>query len=293
MDRKSLFTGIAMGTLVGSLVAGSLAFAATTNVVQAQQEAVNYSGVHGTALVYGGTTYAELYAVQQVLKKQGIVNQWDGMAKNFSMDSPSQSNKVLALQNQQLSEQMGSLNSILKNIQNLPNSVQQQLLSTVAQTASSGSSASQQNVALQTIAQGLQKAVTEVTGNPGKASSVLQNLLNGVANGSQKSGSSTNPGSTSTSGTSTSGTTTSGTSTSGTSTSGTSTSGTSTSGTSTSGTSTSGTPTGAVYGSQQTSGGTSSAGSSTIPSSGGTSKTGSPMGSGNGPGPSGQSSGTK
>ena len=266
MDRKSLFTGIAMGTLVGSLVAGSLAFAATTNVVQAQQEAVNYGGIHGTALVYGGTTYAELYAVQQILKKQGIVNQWDGIAKNFSMDSPSLSNKALALQNQQLSEQIGSLNSILKNIQHVPSAVQQQLLSAVAQAASSGRSASQQNTALQTIAQGLQKAVTEVAGNPGKASSVLQNLLNGVANGSQKSGSSTNPSSTSTSGTSTSGT--------------------STSGTSTSGTSTSGTTTGAVYGTQPSSGGNSSTRSSTISSTptGGASSIGSPGNPQNGKG---------
>jgi|GEM_PF-4250891 len=262
MDRKSLFTGIAMGTLVGSLVAGSLAFAATTNVVQAQQEAVNYGGIHGTALVYGGTTYAELYAVQQVLKKQGIVNQWDGMAKNFSMDSPSQSNKVLALQNQQLSEQMGSLNSILKNIQHVPSAVQQQLLSAVAQATSSGSSAAQQNTALQTIDQGLQKAVTEVAGNPGKASTVLQNLLNGVANGSPKSGSSTNPSSTSTSGTS--------------------------------GTSTSGTTTGAVYGTQSSSAGNSATGSSTISSSSGTSSTGSPANSQNGKGQSGRAAfGTK
>ncbi len=243
MDRKSLFAGIAMGTLAGSLVAGSLAFAAGTNVVQAQTEAVNYGGIHGTALVYGGTTYAELYAVQQVLKQQGIVNQWNGAAKNFSMDSPSQSNKKLALQNQQLSEQTSNLDSILKNLQHVPNSVQQQLLSAVSQAAASGSSAAQQNTALQTIAQGLQKAVTEVAGNPGKASTVLQNLLNGVANGSSKSGSSTNP-----------------------------------SGASTSGTSTSGTTTGAVYGTQPSSGGASSTGSSTIssPPTGGAPSTGSP-----------------
>ncbi len=176
MDKKSLMLGSVVGVLFGSLVAGSLVFA-STNAVQAQKETVNYDGIQGTALVYGGTTYAELYAVQQVLKQQGIVNKWTGSA--FTMASSSQSNKELAAQNQQLTQQVSSLNSIFKNLSQVPTSEQQQLLNRLSQVASS----SQSSTDMQNIAQGLQQAANETAGKPGLANTIIQNIINGIPNG--------------------------------------------------------------------------------------------------------------
>lgn len=159
--------------LVGSLLAGGIVFA-STSLVQAQKEIVNYGGIQGTGLVYGGTTYAELYAVQQVLKQQGVVNHWTGSA--FTMDSASKSNTELASQNQQLTQQLDNLNGIVKNLTKLPATQQQQILNKLSQeaTSSQGSSA-----ALQTLAQGLQQAVNNTAGSSGIANEVLQNLLSG------------------------------------------------------------------------------------------------------------------
>lgn len=179
MEKKSLMLGTVVGVFVGSLLAGSIAFAATT-AVQAQKETVNYDGIQGTGLVYGGTTYAELYAVQQVLKQQGVVNHWTG--SSFTMDSSSKSNIELASQNKQLSQQVSHLTSIFKNLSKVPSSEQQQIISQLSQAASS----SQSTTALQTLAQGLQNALSQTSGNPGVANNVLQNLLNGEA-GSGKS----------------------------------------------------------------------------------------------------------
>ena len=206
MEKKSLMLGTVAGVFIGSLLAGSIAFAATT-AVQAQKETVNYGGIQGTGLVYGGTTYAELYAIQQVLKQQGVVNHWTG--SSFTMDSSSKSNTELASQNNQLSQQVSDLGSILKNLSKVPASEQQQIISKLSQAASS----SQSTTALQTMAQGLQNALSQTSGNPGAANNALQNLLNGGA-GSKNSanapgyggiGPSATSGTSGTSGTSTSG----------------------------------------------------------------------------------------
>lgn len=176
MERKSLLTGTIIGTLVGSFLTGSVVFA-STSLVQAQKETATYAGVKGSALVYGGTTYAELYSVQQALKQQGVVNQWNGKA--FVMDSPSQSSKALASQNEQLTQKVGNLSSILKNISKLPNSEQQQILSKLSEVATSSESSTD----IQNIAQGLQTAANETSGKPGNANSTIQNILNGFQNG--------------------------------------------------------------------------------------------------------------
>ncbi|WP_072873279.1 hypothetical protein [Alicyclobacillus tolerans] len=182
-DKKSLLTGAVVGTLFGSLLAGGAVFAATSNFVQAQKEIANYDGIKGSALVYGGTTYAELYAVQQVLQKQGIVNQWNGDVKNFSMDSPSQSLQQLSSENSNLDQQVGDFKDILKSIEKLPSNDQQQVLnqlngllsstSTSTNTSTSDNSTSDLNV----WAKGLLRAEQETEGNPGNANSVLQNLI--------------------------------------------------------------------------------------------------------------------
>lgn len=197
MEKKSLLIGTMSGMLVGSLLAGSIVFA-STSLVQAQKKTVNYGGIQGTGLVYGGTTYAELYAVQQVLKQQGIVNHWTGSA--FTMDSPSQSNSELASQNQQLTQQVNSLSGVFKNLAKLPQSQQQQILTKLSQAASS----SQSSTVLQNVAQGLQQAISNTNGNSGIANSVLQNLLNGETGpglaGAKGKSSSTSSGTTSSSG---------------------------------------------------------------------------------------------
>ena len=176
MERKSLLVGTVVGTLFGSLAAGGAVYASTT-LVQAQRETATYANVKGTALVYGGTTYAELYAVQQALKQQGVVNGWNGKA--FVMDSPSQSNKTLASENEQLNQQIQDSNSIFKNIGKVPTSDQQSILSTLSQNANSSSDGSE----IDKIAKGLQNALSNTAGNPGNANSTIQNILNGYLNG--------------------------------------------------------------------------------------------------------------
>ncbi|KUO97332.1 hypothetical protein [Ferroacidibacillus organovorans] len=173
MEKKSLLLGTVVGTVVGSMLAGSFVFAAT-NAVQAQKETVSYDGIKGTGLVYDGTTYAELYAVQQVLKKEGLVNHWTG--SSFVMDSTTKSNAELATQNQQLSQQVNNLKSIFKNLKKIPAGEQQQILNTLSSVVSS----SQGSSTLQNVAQGLQKSVTETVYSSGVANTVIQNLINGV-----------------------------------------------------------------------------------------------------------------
>ncbi|MBX5436949.1 MAG: hypothetical protein IRZ33_07005 [Alicyclobacillaceae bacterium] len=74
--------GYAAAFLAGAVLAGGSAMAATT-YVQAQlgQSVFQLNGqVVGKApkLVYGGTTYVQLYSIQQALKKAGIQATWNG-----------------------------------------------------------------------------------------------------------------------------------------------------------------------------------------------------------------------
>ncbi|MDQ0188871.1 hypothetical protein JI721_12265 [Alicyclobacillus cycloheptanicus] len=68
--------------LAGSIVTGGMAIAATT-YVQAQKgtSIVEMNGqkvASPPTLVYGGTTYVQLYSIQQALKKVGWLAKWDG-----------------------------------------------------------------------------------------------------------------------------------------------------------------------------------------------------------------------
>ncbi|PWI56626.1 hypothetical protein [Sulfoacidibacillus thermotolerans] len=174
MDKKSLLLGAVAGTLATSLLAGGAVFAATGHAVTAQAETANYGGIKGSALVYGGTTYAELYAVQQALKNEGVVNQWNG--QTFQIDTPSQSAKALATANAQLTGKMDNVTKVLDSLSKMPSSVQQQVANDLAKAINESSQTA--NVQLQDMAQGLENALQQTAGKPGEASTAIQNVLN-------------------------------------------------------------------------------------------------------------------
>lgn len=209
MEKKSLAIGALAGTLSGALLAGGVAFA-SSNLVQAQPETVNYNGIKGSALVYGGTTYAELYAVQQVLKQQGITNQWNG--QSFKMTVP-QTNQQLQSENQALTQKASDLTSILKNLPKLPAAQQQSILDKLSSVGTSDQPSQQAAQDIHVMATSLERTIQETQNNPGNASSVLQGFLNQIGQGQPGgSGSSSSGQFTGTAGTTTgssSGTTTS------------------------------------------------------------------------------------
>ena len=80
----------ALTFMAGSLLSGTVAMAATT-MVQAQKGTSNMILNGKTVeqppkLVYGGTTYVQLYSIEQALKQAGFSVGWDGT--NFTMRSP-------------------------------------------------------------------------------------------------------------------------------------------------------------------------------------------------------------
>ncbi|WAH38643.1 hypothetical protein [Alicyclobacillus dauci] len=83
--------------LAGGILFGGSVFAAT-NVIQAQKgdSVFTLNGQtlgHAPKLAADGTTYVQLYAFQQILKKAGIQSSWDGSQSTgvFAMTVPSQS----------------------------------------------------------------------------------------------------------------------------------------------------------------------------------------------------------
>lgn len=87
---KKVF-GYALAFSLGTMVSGSAVYA-TTNYVQALRENSTVSLNGNTvgnppALVFGGTTYVQLYSIQQALKQAGIVTTWNGSNFNMSMSS--------------------------------------------------------------------------------------------------------------------------------------------------------------------------------------------------------------
>ncbi|MDQ0190124.1 hypothetical protein JI721_04530 [Alicyclobacillus cycloheptanicus] len=90
VTKKAL--AFAGAVLAGVVLTGTAAFAASSlKAVKAQaQSGINYNGVKGDRLVYQKTTYAELYAIQQALKNQGIQNQWNGTSGQFTIQTPTE-----------------------------------------------------------------------------------------------------------------------------------------------------------------------------------------------------------
>lgn len=80
--------GYALSFVAGSILSGGVAFAAT-NMVQAEKgtSVIEYNGKSISSppkLVYGGTTYVQLYAIQQGLKTVlGANPTWDGTHFNM------------------------------------------------------------------------------------------------------------------------------------------------------------------------------------------------------------------
>lgn len=94
MAVKLRVVGYALTFMAGTLFSGGAALAAT-NYIQALHESSNVALNGKTiarpdALVFGGTTYVQLYSIEQALKQIGIKPGWDG--KTFSMQSTSSSN---------------------------------------------------------------------------------------------------------------------------------------------------------------------------------------------------------
>ncbi|MCL6593450.1 MAG: hypothetical protein K6T31_05695 [Alicyclobacillus sp.] len=91
---KKQIMGYAMAFTVGSLLSGSAAWAAT-NLVQAQAKGsvVELNGKQLSAppsLVYGGTTYVQLYSIQNGLQQVlGVRPTWDGT--HFNILTPAHS----------------------------------------------------------------------------------------------------------------------------------------------------------------------------------------------------------
>ncbi|MCF8565031.1 FxLYD domain-containing protein [Alicyclobacillus tolerans] len=92
--KKSIVSLVAGTLIAGALIPATVALAANKNVqalwgtstisINGQSVA---SGI--PKLVYGGTTYIQLYSVEQALKKVGITPSWDG--QTFNMDTSSSS----------------------------------------------------------------------------------------------------------------------------------------------------------------------------------------------------------
>lgn len=105
--KKGIIAGYAVAFIAGSVMSGTAAMAAT-KYVQAQLGNATYT-VNGKVvgkspkLVYGGTTYVQLYSIQQALKNAGFTNTWDG-SKN-----PGVYNIVIPVPTSQQSSQQSEL----------------------------------------------------------------------------------------------------------------------------------------------------------------------------------------
>lgn len=81
--------GYVVAFTVGTLFSGSAAWAAT-NYVQASKQSSSFEldGVptgKPPALVYGGTTYVQLWSVEQMMTQLGFQPSWDG--QNFRVST--------------------------------------------------------------------------------------------------------------------------------------------------------------------------------------------------------------
>lgn len=90
MKRRTLVAIVAPAFLCGTLV-GSPLVSAASKYVQAQlgTSSISDNGklvAKPPKLVYGGTTYVQLYSIQHSLMDSGIQATWNG--KNFSMEIP-------------------------------------------------------------------------------------------------------------------------------------------------------------------------------------------------------------
>lgn len=97
--------GYAGAFVAGTLLSGTVAFAAT-NMVQAQlgnsvYELNGQTVEKAPKLVYGGTTYVQLYSIQQLLNKLGIKNSWNGSVNpgvfNVTASTPSTNGNVIGV----------------------------------------------------------------------------------------------------------------------------------------------------------------------------------------------------
>ncbi len=95
--------GYALAFAAGTLLSGGVAMAAT-NMVQAQlgnsvYELNGQTVEKAPKLVYGGTTYVQLYSIQQLLNKAGIKNSWNGSTNpgvfNMTASTPSTNGTVV------------------------------------------------------------------------------------------------------------------------------------------------------------------------------------------------------
>ncbi|MCF8567840.1 NPCBM/NEW2 domain-containing protein [Alicyclobacillus tolerans] len=89
MKTKGVY--ILSGFAAGVMLTGGVTMAAT-NLVQAQrnQATIHVNGgfaTSGNSLIYDGSTYASLYAIQQSLQKAGLQTSWDG--HDFNIQDPS------------------------------------------------------------------------------------------------------------------------------------------------------------------------------------------------------------
>lgn len=86
LAKKSL--SYALVFMAGTLVSGSVAFAATTYVkAQKERTTIQYQGnaiAHPAGLVYAGSTYVQLYSIEQALKQAGFLPGWDGSTLSLS-----------------------------------------------------------------------------------------------------------------------------------------------------------------------------------------------------------------
>jgi hypothetical protein len=97
--------GYAVAFAAGTLLSGGVAMAAA-NMVQAQlgnsvYELNGQPVEKAPKLVYGGTTYVQLYSIQQALNKAGIKNSWNGSTNpgvfNMTISTPSTNGNVVGV----------------------------------------------------------------------------------------------------------------------------------------------------------------------------------------------------
>lgn len=92
--NASMAKGIIIGGVGGVLLTGTTVFAGSTLVQAIEgQASMTFNGQQlgvTPKLVFGGTTYVQLYTIQQALKKSGFGANWDGSTNpgTFSITSP-------------------------------------------------------------------------------------------------------------------------------------------------------------------------------------------------------------
>jgi hypothetical protein len=119
--------GYALAFTIGTMVSGSVAFAAS-NYVQALEGQSNVtlngqSVANPPKLVFSGTTYVQLYSIEQALKQAGITPSWDGNTfdmegtGSYTMPHSDFKNYILGMQTNFVSY----VNSLRDTLQSNPN----------------------------------------------------------------------------------------------------------------------------------------------------------------------------